>query len=185
VESTLVLSWKDKLNFHLRKMIYGGGLVKSAAQAAVAQASSTPTEWGQGWDAFGRRFASSHGTRAIRQTLQFTLDTAVPFMHQDPRYIAAPQLDTTGQIANVFKQTFFSPDDHLKNRFAAWRVGSALGSELISNAWRPDGPRWGDRSIRAALYRTAFDIGGDLIGNALREFLPQRGKLGRLLKPFR
>lgn len=173
---------EDKLEVHLRSMFYPGGIGKSVVQAALLQAMDTPERWGQGWNAFGERFASSQGTRIIRQNIAFGLDTA---LGQEPRYERSPYRSAGDRFKYSVAQTFICYSDRRTRQFAIWRVGSALAAQLISNTWRPRGTGYGDRRTSSALLRTAADLGGDTGSNLLREFLPRRGKTwARFLRAF-
>jgi hypothetical protein len=172
---------KDKAEYHLRSMFYPGGLAKSALQAGLLQAMNTPQRWGQGAQAFGERFASSQGTRIIRQNLAFWLDTV---FQQEPRYERAPYREVGARLQHALSQTWLCYSDRRTRQFAVWRVASAIGSELISNAWRPRGGGYGDSKASSALMRAGADLGGDTASDMLREFLPRRNKIGRFLRWF-
>jgi tetratricopeptide (TPR) repeat protein len=173
---------KEKLEFHLRSMFYPGGIGKSVVQAGLLQVMNTPERWGQGWKPFGERFASSQGTRIIRQNIAFWLDTA---FGQEPRYERSPYRSAGDRFKYSVSQTFICYSDRRTRQFAVWRVGSAVAAELISNVWRPRGTGYGDRKASSALLRSAADLGGDAGSNLLREFLPRRGKRwARFLRAF-
>src|ERR1017187_7366083 len=59
------LDWQAKLHFHA-ETTYGPWAVASfAAYAGLLQEINSPKEWGQGGDAYGKRFASTVGWSAI------------------------------------------------------------------------------------------------------------------------
>src|SRR5207245_6650308 len=122
------------LHYHLRAMVYPGGLLKSTVQAGLLLARNTPERWGQGPAGFGRRLASSHAARAIRQGLAFGVDSA---LGEDPHFVRGPHPGFESRFWHAAKQTLVCQNDRLSPTFAIWRVSSALGSALISNSWRP------------------------------------------------
>src|SRR5262249_49265825 len=67
---------------------------------------------------------------------------------------------------------------------AIWRIASAMGSEFVSNAWRPRGTRLQDGGTVPALLRAGTTLGTDTVSNLLREFVPVRGRLGRIIVWF-
>jgi len=167
---------EDKLRYHIRSLWYPGGIMKSGVQAGLLMALDTPEKWHQGPAGFFRRFANSHATRAVRQGLAFGLDST---LHEDPHFLRSPVPGFRRRFLYSIKQTFLCQNDELSPTFATFRVGSAFGSEFISNAWRPSGTGYGDSNTRGAVLRALAVLGGDTAGNVFQEFITQRGKIGR------
>ena len=74
--------------FHLYLVSVGGPvpIIGEAAGAAISQWENSPKEWGQGWDAYGKRFGSNLAYNGIRQTI--TYGTSIIF-REDNRYFAS------------------------------------------------------------------------------------------------
>jgi len=64
------------------------GFAGAAIGAGFGQATNTPGPWGQGADAFGKRFASALAGTMSRQTFAFVLESAT---HEDPRYFPSTE----------------------------------------------------------------------------------------------
>src|SRR5690242_13927704 len=55
-----------------------------AAVAGIMQARTNPKSWGQGWDAYGKRYAASFADQA---SWKFMAEAALPsLLKEDPRY---------------------------------------------------------------------------------------------------
>ena len=97
-------------------------------------------------------------------------------LDEDPHFMHSGQRNMGARVRNVFRQTFLCSNSSGDYTFSMWRVSSAIGSELLSNSWRPAGTnRVGD-----ALGRSGFVIVGDLGANAVKEFLPDIKRIQKL-----
>src|SRR5260370_196931 len=52
--------------------------------AAIAQAKNDPKEWGQGWDAYGKRYGASFADNSIGTYMTTAIFPSL--LHEDPRY---------------------------------------------------------------------------------------------------
>ena len=59
----------DKLNYEIKRSLGPLALVGDAAYAGILQEADTPTEWGQGWSAYGRRYASTAAEAGGRKSI--------------------------------------------------------------------------------------------------------------------
>ena len=81
-------------------------LIGEAAGAALGQWTNTPEEWGQGWDAFGKRYWSNLAYNGIRQTITYGGSLA---LREDTRYFAASsesgisRTDSTRALKHVYR----------------------------------------------------------------------------------
>jgi hypothetical protein len=74
--------------FHLYLLSAGGPIpiLGEAIGAGVSQWENSPEEWGQGWNAYGKRFGSNLAYNGIRQTITYGVSAA---FHEDNRYFAS------------------------------------------------------------------------------------------------
>lgn len=164
---------RDKWNYHSYLMAAPESIFRIGVQAGLNQWLDTPTQWGQGTEGFARRYASSLAVREIRQAMAFAVDAT---LDEDPHFMHSGQRNMGARVRNVFRQTFLCSNSSGDYTFSMWRVSSAIGSELLSNSWRPAGTnRVGD-----ALGRSGFVIAGDLGANAVKEFLPDIKRIQKL-----
>jgi len=142
------------------------GVAGGALGAAISQATNTPGEWGQGWDAYGKRYASVMAGSLCRQTLAFTLESV---LHEDPRYFPSTERSKKARIWNVVKQTFLTKTDSGRSSFAYGAVISAFGAGQLVNTWQPDS----NNNIGDGIERGFIALGIDAASNLLQEFIPR------------
>jgi hypothetical protein len=166
------LSPKEKLVFYLDASFGPVGLVGSGLSAGINQWRDYPREWGQGAEGYGRRFASSLGQSAVKNSIRFVTATA---LHEDPRYFASDRRDFSHRVGHAIASVFVTRTDRGGRRFNAAGLAGTVGSEFISNQWYP-------RCIGTtndALRGTAITLGLDAARNLAREFWPDVRKLLR------
>jgi hypothetical protein len=106
--------------------------------AALYQAGDTP-DYGQGWDAYGKRVASGY---ADNTTDIFIGGAILPWvLHQDPRYF----YQGTGTKKSRFRHAIFYPfvckGDNGKQQPNYSSMGGDLASGAISNLYYPESSR--------------------------------------------
>jgi hypothetical protein len=137
-----------------------------ALYAGYDQLTNTPSEWKQGAEAYGKRYASEFGGVLARQTFAFTLES---IGHQDPRYFPSKDKGFKNRMKNVIKYTFIAKSDAGRDQFAWARFGSAAGAAAVQNTWQP---RSTDTAGNA-MSTFAVTIAGDAAYNFLQEFIPR------------
>src|SRR5215471_7829696 len=137
-------------------------IVTIAAYAGYDQLTNTPSEWKQGAEGYGKRYASEFGAVLSRQAFAFTLES---IGHQDPRYFPSADKGFKKRMKNVIKYTFVAKSDRGTDQFAWARFGSAAGAAFLQNTWQP---RSTD-TVGNAMTNFAVTIGGDAAYNFLQE----------------
>jgi len=116
-------------------------------------------------EGYGRRYASSLANNALRNSIGFALDTT---LRQDPRFFRSEKMGFLPRLGDAVIQTLVTRKDGSGKTFATWRVGSAYGAGIISNAWRPDRINGvGDGFVRGSV-----NLGIDTLKNVYHEFWP-------------
>ena len=69
-------SAKQRFNRYVKGTIGPFSLFRSAASAGLHQWDNSPLEWGQGMEGYGKRFVSTVGSNAIRQTVTYGISEA-------------------------------------------------------------------------------------------------------------
>lgn len=159
------LSVGQKFIYHTKNTFGPVPLLFDAASAAISQWNDTPVEWGQGWDAYGQRYASSLGTSIASSYFGFTLEA---ILHEDPRYIPARDRTAKGRIASVLRQVVRERRDDGSDGWAYARLGSAFGSGFVTNAWMPKS----NNTVGDGLVRSALILGSTAGFNLAQEFIP-------------
>src|SRR5579862_2010155 len=128
------MDWQAKLAFHAESTYGPMDILSFAAYAGFLQEINSPTEWGQGGEAYGKRFASTVAWSGIHSTLAFGLDSA---LHQDPRYYRSLRNGFWRRSAHALRGTILTRTDSGGETFSIWRIGSAYGAAFLSNLWYP------------------------------------------------
>ena len=163
------LAVEEKFTIYLKKTYGPGALLKSGAMAGISQARNRPVEWGQGWDAYGDRFGSSMGQRAVSNTISFGVGA---LRGEDPRYFPSGQSRISARIGSALAQTFVVHTDHGGRTVAIGRVAGAFGSGFVSRTWQPEG----HGIIRSGLRSGAMSLTSGAVSNIIREFWPDMKK---------
>ncbi len=139
----------------------------SAAGAGISQWEDTPSEWKQGAEGYGRRFANSYGQHLLRQTMMFG---AASVLHEDNRYIRCSESGFGPRLKYAVLSTFLARRDDGTRRFSFSRIGSTAGTAFISRTWQPHST---DTPSDAAS-SFGISIGVQTGFNVAREFLHPR-----------
>jgi hypothetical protein len=140
-------------------------LVGEAAGAGISQWMNSPEEWGQGWNAFGKRYASNLAYNAVRQV--FTYGGSV-VLREDPRYFGSSQSGAWRRTRHALVSTFTARTMDGHDRFSVSNTGGVIAAAGVSSIWGPDswkGP--GNIAINAGL-----SFASTAAFNVVREFLP-------------
>jgi hypothetical protein len=135
-------------------------LGKMAASAGYSTWRNSPEEWGTKWEGFGRRFASSFGKNAIKQTTKYGLDEALKY---DSHFY---RTDKSPSTATRLKWALISPVTarNRNNRRVVGvpnLVGTYASSIIAYETWYPDRYNWKDgvRSGTISLgFQAAFNV---------------------------
>jgi len=157
----------EKKRLHLYLLSAGGPIpiLGEAIGAGYSQLRNTPSEWGQGWSAYGERFGSNLAYNGIRQSL--TYGTSAVF-HEDNRYFASHKHGFWARTGYAVRSTVAArhPDGRLA--FSVSSVTGIVGASAIASTWGP--------SSWKGVGNIADNAGVSLITtagfNLVREFLP-------------
>jgi len=134
--------------------------------SAVSQADNSPTGYGQGWDAYGKRFGSGMARNASAEFFgTFLLSSA---MHTDPRFFP-DQNPTFGQaVGHSLKRIFITHRDSGGEVVDVPGLTGPLLAEGLANVYWPDR----NRTVGDTFMRYGIDIAAQAGGNLLREYWP-------------
>jgi hypothetical protein len=140
-------------------------ILGAALAAGVNQAYNTPPEWGQGAEAYGKRFGSNFGIEAVTTTTRYALAEA---FREDTLYYRCQCRGFFPRLSHAMVSTFTArrgDDGHRVFSFPDL-VAPYAGTMTAVYAWYPD--RYN--------YKDAFRIGnysllGYMGGNIALEFL--------------
>lgn len=155
----------DKFDYRIVQTFGARGFVGAAIGASIGQADGAPKEWGQGAGAFARRYVSGFAGNVTRQTLSFTIESA---LHEDPRYFPSEEKSFKSRSLNAIKQIIYCKKDNGDDSFAYGRVVSAFANGQLVNAWQPASTG----TVADGFKRGIYTMGADAAYNFMQEFLP-------------
>jgi hypothetical protein len=143
-------------------------MASSVVRSLFAQASQTPSGWGQDWPGYGQRFGSAVAVTAINGNVRYGLET---IFHEDMRYIPCHGCSVRRKIGNALLAEITARHDKDGHRFFTVTpiVADFSGPLVAHSFWFPPGhgPVDGLVATRTVL---ATRVGGHLI----REFILER-----------
>ncbi|MGH9629941.1 MAG: hypothetical protein ACRD7E_16610 [Bryobacteraceae bacterium] len=160
-----VLSPKEKAMHALRNTIGLPGLGKRVFAAAVDHWQDEPQEWGQGWDALGRRAAYGYSRLAIRNGIRVGLDLA---FKTDPRYDRCNCDGFLPRAGHAVRRVFIARKDNGGEMLNIPRIASAYGTAAITQQYWPDRYNTTGNKLGEGTSSLAIRTGT----NMLREFWP-------------
>ena len=139
--------------------------LSSALSSAAAQARNAIPGYGQGWDAYGKRFGSSLATTASANVLgSFVLASA---FHQDPRYFVA-QGTFQRKIGNAFERVVVTRSDYGRKTPNWSGLLGDLFAESLANSYLPDEERTAGKTFQRYGVRVGLGAGVNIV----REYWP-------------
>ncbi len=130
-----------------------------------------PVEYDTNWSGFGKRY----GLRLTGIATQNVMEAGIgAVLHEDPRYRKSGG-PLKQRVISVFKQTVLA--QHVDGGYvpAYSRYGAIVGSNFLSNLWRPDS----EATTPGALTRVGYGFLGRAVGNAFSEFRSDAWRLVR------
>jgi hypothetical protein len=140
-------------------------LLGEAAAAGIGQWTNTPHEWGQGWEAYGRRYGSNLAYNGVRQTISYGL--SVP-LGEDNRYFASRSKRFWPRTGHALLSTFTARHADGRTTFSISANTGVVSTAAISSIWEPPSQKRID-SIAAS---AGISFGTTAAFNFVREFLP-------------
>lgn len=164
--STERLSPGQKFQLFVDNSISVHTITYAAMGAAIGQADDSPTGFGEGWDAYGKRFGTSMARQASGEFFgTFIIASA---LHEDPRFYAEINPPFLHAVKYSVQHVFITRNDDGRN-VAAWsRLAGPLLAEGLANAYWPDR----NRTAGDTLLRYGLDLAARAGGNMLREYWP-------------
>jgi hypothetical protein len=162
------LSPKQKFHLAWKTLVDPTTIAAAGITAGIQQKMNSYHQWGQGSEAFGKRFGVAYGT--VATNLLITSALAESVLHQDPRYFYSGQ-GTKGQRAwYAIESAFRTKGDNGKWQPPYAGVTGAIATAEISNVYYP-----GSRTQYTLLGRSLMFHFAGLIGlNLAQEFLAKR-----------
>ncbi len=163
---TQPLSPGQKFELFVDNSVSVHAVMGSALGSAIGQADDSPTGFGQGWNAYGKRFGSSLARGASGQFFgTFVLASA---LHEDPRFFPQRHPGLARGVKYSLRRLFVTrSDDGREVANVSGLVGPLMG-EGLANAYWPDS----NRTAGDTLLRYGIGLATQAGANLLREYWP-------------
>lgn len=172
------LSGGQKFQLFVDNSISVHTITWAAMGSSIGQADNSPTGFGQGWDAYAKRFGSSMARQSSSQFFgTFILASA---LHQDPRFYPETRPSFARAVKYSVQRVFITRSDDGRDVPNVSGLGGALMSEGLANVYWPER----NRTVGDTFLRFGFDIATRAGGNMLREYWPVfYGKINHASRP--
>jgi hypothetical protein len=158
VRGKYLLAWHQSTDFSAH--------VGAAFAAGLQQWGNGQPRYGEGWGAYGKRFAAAEGDQMSSSWLIYGIFPSL--LHDDPRYFRLGKGSPPVRVWYAITRTFVTRRDNGTQRFNYSTVSGQLVSCAISTAYYPE--------IDRATSRVFSNWGLDLVGfsayNVLSEYYP-------------
>jgi hypothetical protein len=160
------LSSRQKLQLAVDETLAPSHFVSAAFTSSISQASNSLPGYGQGWDAYGKRFGASVGTNASRQV--FGTFLLASLLHQDPRYFVKLHGPARSRILYAVSRVIVTRTDGGGHTLNLSKLGGGLMAEGLANTYLPDN----ERTTGQTFSRFGAQVGWSALGNVVREYWP-------------
>ena len=140
--------------------------VGNAFQAALQQAANSQPHYGEGWNAYGKRFAAAEGDQISGSLLTYGILPSI--LHEDPRYFRKGRGSTISRIWYAANRTAITPRDDGTTGFNHAEIFGQLISCGISTSYYPQR----DRNVSHVFSNWGVGLGSNSAYNVLSEFYP-------------
>ncbi len=138
-------------------------------QAAISQGANSIPHYGQGWGAFGERFAAQEGDQFTGSMLIYGVLPQV--FHQDPRYFRKGKGSAWSRIGYAASRVLIARSDTGNSMFNVSQIFGQLGQAGISLSYYPHE----DRNVTGLFSGWAINQFYNIGWNQLKEFTPDLG----------
>jgi hypothetical protein len=164
--STERLSTGQKFKLAVNDSVSVNTIGSALIGSAVGQADDAPTGFGQGWNAYGKRFGSDMARSASSEMFgTFLLASA---LHEDPRFYAEINPGFFHAMKYSLQRVFVMQNDDGRKVVAWSRLMGPAMAEGLANVYWPER----NRTVGDTLFRYGLDLATRATGNMLREYFP-------------
>jgi hypothetical protein len=134
--------------------------------AGIAQAKNDPKSWGQGWDAYAKRYGASFADNSIGTYMTTAIYPSL--LHEDPRYYQMRSGPFFHRFSYSLSRLFVTRTDAGDKRFNfSESIGNATAA-AISNIYHVEEDRTASRNASTFGFLILYDG----LSNELKEFWP-------------
>lgn len=159
------LSVKEKLQYDWRHLFDVENIAFAGVGASFDQLRDRPGQWGEGWGAFGDRYASHIGYYVIQRSIMFPVQA---IDHEDTRFFRSKRTSVGGRVGDAFLHTVWRHNDSGEMMPAYSEFLGDYGAAAVSRMWWPKQYHTGSAIFIAGSDTILVDAGI----NVLHEFAP-------------
>jgi hypothetical protein len=164
--STEPLSTGQKFQLFVDNSVSVHTITWAMLGSSVGQADDSPTGFGQGWDAYAKRFGSSMGRSASSEFFgTFVLASA---LHLDPRFYPEVHPGFFHAVKYSVQRVFITRNDDGRDVTNWSGLAGPMMAEGLANIYWPDR----NRTVGDTFLRYGLDLATRAGGNMLREYFP-------------
>lgn len=156
----------QKLELAIDESIAPSQFLESTVTSAINQARNAPPGYGQGWDAYGKRFGSSVATNTSNQVFGTFLLPSM--LHEDPRYFVKAFGRPRSRILYALERVVITRTDTGRSTFNWSGVLGKLMAESLANSYLPDQERTAGKTFERYGIRISFSA----LDNVVKEYWP-------------
>jgi hypothetical protein len=172
-----VLSLHDKFLLSVRETFDPVTVLGIAYDAGISQAENDDPSFGQAAEGYWRRFGTGLAGEASSQIFKDVLYPTI--FSQDPRYYRLGHGSTRNRFLHALEHSVVAHREDGTQMFNFTEWMGTTSAVVLSNTYHPDNKR----GVGPTATRVAYNVGGDIGFNVLREFWPEIARKFRL--PFR
>jgi hypothetical protein len=151
-------------------------LIVAAMTAGINQARDSWPGYGQGWEAYGKRYGATLALNASTDMFGTFLLPAV--LHHDPRYFVLAHGSFSQKIGHALKSVVVTRTDAGGQAFNVGGVLGPLGAQGLANTYLPDAEQTAGQTFERFGIQLAVIAGGNMV----KEFWPAIFKTLRIGK---
>ena len=155
----------DRLKWVLDSTLGPLTLAGGAMNAGWGTASDKPSEYGTHWTGFAERYGLWMSGIATSNVMEASFGA---IWGEDPRYLRTGRGPLTNRVGHAVKMTFLAKNREGNYMPAYARYTAIVGSNFLSNTWRPDS----DATANRATVRIGLEFVERLARNMWDEFWP-------------
>lgn len=169
------LTTKEKFAVTARGIYDPAEFALTGIVALLGQASNSDPSYGQGFQGYAKRYATTYGDNVIENFMASAIFPTI--FRQDPRYFQLGHGGAKKRVWHAFTRAFITRSDSGTHQFNISEVGGALAAAALSTyTYHPQS----DRGFGEVITVWGTQVGWDVGTYVLKEFWPDlRNKYSR------
>lgn len=155
---------KTRFKRYIKSMVGPMALGVDVFRAGWSTWRNSPEEWGDHWNGFGRRVASSFGKSVISNTIEYGLDES---FRLDSHYYRSKDKSIRARVGNALISPVTARDKDGSRVFGFPHVAGVYTAHVVAiKSWYPNRYTWKD-----GLKSGTYSLGLEAAFNLVKEFI--------------